>query len=360
MKLVGDPLLIKKLKIENFRNLVEVEIEPDYELNFFNGANGAGKTSVIESIVVLSRGRSFRTNQSGELVGPEQKTFRVYAETSGAERGDQRLGLERSGNHWRARKDGQELSQLSQLTRSMPLMLMEPNSHLLVSGTPEIRRKYIDWGMFHVEQQFLDTWRRYSKILKQRNAALRSRQETLLDSLDEVMSESGTRLTRLRKDHFTEISGIIQSLLGTLSKDLSGVDMEYEPGWRGESLKEALLLSRERDLERGMTCLGPHRADISLKWRNTVARAILSRGEQKILSAALLISQAIILSQHGDKPLILLDDLASEFDEKHFEAVLEQALSCGGQVWVTGARGQETIHGHKVFHVEHGRVREVL
>ena len=339
---------------------MQVEIDPHPELNFFQGANGSGKTSVIESIVVLSRGRSFRTNQSGELVGPEQKTFRIYAETSGAEPGDQRLGLERSGKHWRARKDGRELSQLSQLTRSLPLMLMEPNSHLLVSGAPEVRRKYIDWGMFHVEHQFLDVWRRYSKILKQRNAALRSRQINLLDSLDEVLAETGTRLTRLRKSHFNEISEVLAKLMVSLSRGLSGVEMEYEPGWKGENLKEALLLGRERDLERGMTCLGPHRADISLKWRDTMARAILSRGEQKILSAALLISQAMILSEHGDKPVILLDDLASEFDEKHFAAVLEQALSCGGQVWVTGARGQETEHGHKVFHVEHGRVREML
>ena len=340
--------------------MVQAEIEPHSELNFLHGANGAGKTSVIESIVVLSRGRSFRTNQSGELVGPEQKIFRIYAETSGKESGEQRFGLERSGKHWRARKDGKELSQLSQLTRSFPLMLMEPNSHLLVSGTPEIRRKYIDWGMFHVEHQFLDAWRRYSKILKQRNAALRSRQVDLLDSLDEVISESGTRLTGLRKDHFNEISGIIEKLMSSLSKELSGVEMEYDPGWKGESLKEALILGRERDLERGMTGLGPHRADITLKWRDTAARAILSRGEQKILSAALLISQAIILSGHGDDPVILLDDLASEFDEMHFEAVLEQALSCGGQVWVTGAREHKTNHRHKVFHVERGQVKEML
>lgn len=340
--------------------MVQAEIEPHSELNFLHGANGAGKTSVIEAIVVLSRGRSFRTNQSGELVGPEQKIFRIYAETSGKESGDQRLGLERSGKHWRARKDGKELSQLSQLTRSLPLMLMEPNSHLLVSGTPEIRRKYIDWGMFHVEHQFLDAWRRYSKILKQRNAALRSRQADLLDSLDEVISESGTRLTGMRKGHFNEISGIIEKLMSSLSKELSGVEMEYDPGWKGESLKEALILGRERDLERGMTGLGPHRADITLKWQDTAARAILSRGEQKILSAALLISQAIILSGHGDKPVILLDDLASEFDEMHFEVVLEQALSCGGQVWVTGAREHKTNHRHKVFHVEHGQVREML
>jgi len=360
LNFVGDTLLIKKLKIENFRNLVQAELTPHSKLNFLHGANGAGKTSVIESLVVLSRGRSFRTNQSGELVGPEQKIFRIYAETTGTESGDQRLGLERSGNHWRARKDGQELSQLSQLTRSLPLMLMEPNSHLLVSGTPEVRRKYIDWGMFHVEHQFLDAWRRYSKILKQRNAALRSRQIALLDSLDEVISETGNRLTGLRTSHFNEISAIIEKLMGSLSKGLSGVEMEYHPGWKGESLKEALVLGRERDLERGMTGMGPHRADITLKWQDAAARAILSRGEQKILSAALLISQAIILSEHGDKPLVLLDDLASEFDKKHFEAVLEQALSCGGQVWVTGAREQKINHGHKVFHVEHGQVREML
>ena len=111
------------------------------------------------------------------------------------------MGLERSGKQWRARINGRELNQLSTLLRELPLVLMEPNSHLLVSGSPETRRRYLDWGMFHVEHEYLNTWKRFSKILKQRNAALRSGQASVLDSIDEVFIELGLRLGGFREKH---------------------------------------------------------------------------------------------------------------------------------------------------------------
>ena len=353
-------MFIKTLQIENVRNLARVDIEPSPTLNFLFGANGAGKTSVLESLVVLSRGRSFRTNQANELIGPEGSSFRVFAESLNHARKTIRLGLERSGKHWRARKNGDDLSQLSQLTRDLPLVLMEPNSHLLVSGPPEVRRKYIDWGMFHVEHEFLATWRRFSKILKQRNAALRFRQEDVLESIDAVFSEVGSRLGGLRRSHSDEIAEHVQGLLADLGSSLENMRFEYHDGWTRGSLQESLLAGREGDLMRGTTGSGPHRADIALFYKESPARSVLSRGEQKLLSAALLLSQVEILAKMGEKPIILLDDLASEFDQEHFERVLARALECGGQVWVSGTRIHSSEVDHKVFHVEHGQVQEMV
>jgi len=353
-------LFIKSLNIENLRNLDRVGIEPHPRLNILFGGNGAGKTSVIESIVVLSRGRSFRTTQASELIGCSKSFFRVVSETVNDKRKTTHVGLERSKKHWRGRKDGSDLSQLSQLTRVLPLVLMEPNSHLLVNGAPEVRRKYLDWGMFHVEHEFLDTYRRYSKILKQRNAALRMRQQSILDSIDEVFCESGVKLDAMRKEHCIAVSAEVQVLLKKLSPHLTGFGMEYVQGWVNKSLREALEESREKDLVRGVTELGPHRGDLSMTFNGIPARSLLSRGEQKILSAAMLLSQAAILSAKVEKPLVLLDDLASEFDERHFRNVLDHSLEIGGQVWVTGIHRFTVKQKHKVFHVEHGGVREVL
>ena len=324
------------------------------------GGNGAGKTSVLESMVVLSRGRSFRTKQASELIGPVAGSFRLFAEAINNSEKTHRLGLERSGKHWRARLDGNDVSQLSQLTRGLPLVLMEPNSHLLVSGPPEVRRKYLDWGMFHVEHEFLDTWRRFSKILKQRNAALRFRQEDVLDSIDRVFSELGTRLGQLRRMHSNAISEKVQVLLTELGSGLADIRLEYRDGWAKESLAESLAASREGDLDRGSTGSGPHRADIALFHKDVYARSVLSRGEQKLLSAALLLSQADILSKQGEKPVILLDDLASEFDKHHYESVLSKAHESGGQVWVSGTRKHSIGIEHKLFHVEHGAVKEMV
>jgi DNA replication and repair protein RecF len=353
-------LRIVKLQIHNLRNLKSVDIEPHPGLNVLYGPNGAGKTSILESIVVLSRGRSFRTTQASELIGPEGQTFRVFAKTTENGTRNWKIGLERSRKNWRARKDGQDLTQLSKLTRCLPLVLMEPNSHLLVSGAPEIRRRYLDWGMFHVEQEFLQVSRGFSKILKQRNAALRSKQEDVLDSMDEVFCELGVRLGQLRQSHSEAISEAVGGLLTELSSTLERVQIEYSIGWPPGALSDSVIKSRSTDLIKGMTAYGPHRADIRLIYRESKARTILSRGEQKILAAALLLSQAEILAKQKKTPVLLLDDLASEFDDEHYESVLGRALQVGGQVWVSGTGKRETVADHAMFHVKHGEATEVV
>ena len=353
-------MIVRKLQIENFRNLQAVDIQPHPKLNFLEGVNGAGKTSVLEALVVLSRGRSFRTTQAAELIGPDSDTFRVFA-VAESDRGElHRLGLERSRKRWRGRKDGEDLSQLSQLTRALPLVLMEPDSHLLVSGPPDVRRRYIDWGMFHVEPAFLDTWRSFSKALKQRNAALRCKSTDVLDSIDTVLVHHGEKLDRYRRAHCESISGRIQAMLQELSTGLGDISLDYVPGWSGSNYAEQLRAGRNRDLERGVTLNGPHRADLNLGCGSTAARAVLSRGEQKVLAAALLLSQAELLQRCGRRPVILLDDLGSEFDRRHFQSVLSRALSVGSQVWVTGTRKPSLPQAAALFHVEQGMVREVV
>lgn len=354
----GDLLIIKSLKLENFRNLAQVEVAPHPRLNLFFGPNGAGKTSVLEALVVLSRGRSFRTTVAAELIGRTGPTFRIFAHGEDEAGRDQRLGLERSGKRWRGRRNGRDLSQLSELTRSLPVVLMEPDSHLLVSGAPEVRRKFLDWGMFHVKQEYLDVWRRYSQALKQRNAALRQQQSGVLDSLDAVVADQGSRLSELRQAHAAAVAEKLQLTLETLHAGIAGIDIEYQPGWAGESLAEVLRRNRGRDMERGLTTHGPHRADLGLRCGDASARSILSRGEQKLLAAALLLTQADLLAGLGERPVLLLDDLASEFDEAHYARVLGRAVASGAQVWLTGTRGQRPGEHCAMFHVEQGQVLE--
>lgn len=353
-------MIIRKLQVENFRNLRAVDIQPHPQLNYFHGANGAGKTSVLEALVVLSRGRSFRTTQAAELIGPLEETFRLFSLVEAKGGQVHRLGLERSGKRWRGRKDGRDLSQLSHLTRSLPLVLMDPDSHLLVSGPPEARRRYLDWGMFHVEPGFLESWRNFSKALKQRNAALRNHQAAVLDSLDQVLAQHAEALSSYRDSHCRAISGNILDMLRELNSGLSHVSLDYMKGWSADVYSDQLRLNRSRDLERGMTTNGPHRADLGLSCGTIPARAVLSRGEQKVLAAALLLTQAELLVNSGEHPVILLDDLASEFDRAHFDSVLLRALAVGSQVWVTGTRQAELSQPCSVFHVEQGQVREVV
>ena len=351
---------INKLRIENLRNLVDVSVKPHQDLNFIVGDNGAGKTAILESMVVLSRGRSFRTPQASELIGPEKKSFRVFAEILNDDGKSHRLGLERTGKQWKARKDASDLEKISELTHSLPIILMEPNSHLLVSGTPEFRRKFLDWGVFHVEHSFLETWKRFSRVLKQRNSALRTGQNDILDSLDSQISPLGERLSDLRTKHKESINEELKELLPALSPELKGIELEYLNGWGSGRYEDALKEGRERDMDRGATHSGPHRADMTILKGKALARTMLSRGEQKIVSAALLLAQSKLLTSLGESPIILLDDLASEFDKVHFDNVLKEARQRGGQVWITGTNKPELNGTHKMFHVKHGILKEML
>lgn len=353
-------MIIKSLKASNLRNLGDIAIQPHEGVNYLYGRNGAGKTSVLESIIILSRGRSFRTSQAQDLIGPNGKTFHVFAEICNHDKTVMRLGLERSGKRWRGRIDGRDLSQLSQLTRRLPAVMMEPDSHQLISGSPENRRKYLDWGMFHVEHEFLGVWRNYSKALKQRNAALRRGDKAVLESIDEVLSQHGTQLSKLRQRFAKTVSGRIGTMMNRISESTPAVTLEYQPGWGAESYLQALKNNEKRDMERGMTHSGPHRADLALTCGKQAARAVLSRGEQKALAAAMLLTQAEILVEAGEKPILLLDDLVSEFDSNHFKRVLDAAISLNTQVWLSGTDKPVLAVPHKMFHVKQGRVEELV
>jgi len=315
---------------------------------------------VLESLSVLSRGRSFRTSQAAELTGSGGQSYRVFAEGSDKDDGTHRLGLERHKGHWKARLDGTDVRQLSQLSRLLPTVVMEPDSHLLVGGVPEYRRKYLDWGMFHVEPGFLELWRNFSKALKQRNAALRNGQTDILDSLDEVTARYGSELGAIRVRHAKKVAERIEEMLETLKSRVRSVEIRYQKGWKGDQYLDSLNHCRSRDLERNTTTSGPHRADLNLLCNGVPARAVLSRGEQKAFAAAMLLTQADLLEEANRRPVLLLDDLVSEFDHEHFVSVLGKALSGARQVWVTGTEVPALEMGHKMFHVEQGQVRELV
>jgi len=354
-------VLVKTLKINNLRNIQQTSLELHPTLNLLVGDNGAGKTTVLEGLMVLAKGRSFRTGNIASLVGPHDEFFRVLATIENDSHQARTLGIERDARDWRARRDGTEVRQLGELAECLPIVLMEPNSHQLVSGAPETRRRLLDWSVFHVEHAFLPTWRRYGRAVKQRNAALRTRDERMVASLDPLVADLGEDIHRLRFDAVRLLGEYFESKLTLLGQGLVSVNWRYQPGWSGERLSDALVQTRARDMERGATGPGPHRADIVFTIEGKPARDSLSRGEQKLVSAALLLAQAELMASTGYRPIILFDDLASEFDQGHRQAVLAAALRLGAQVWITGTTADSLPEADpsswRVFHVEHGSFR---
>lgn len=353
-------MLVKSFSINNLRNIVSTHLELDPCLNCFIGGNGAGKTSVLEALAVLSKGRSFRSGQVSSLIGPESKHFQVVTKIESQDGQAHQLGMERGSDYWTARHNGHDVSQLSELTELLPHVLLAPSSHTLVSGPPDGRRKYLDWGVFHVEHDFLMLWRRYARALKQRNAALRQSNAIMVESLEPQLIRLGEQLHVSRQRHADHLSDMLQEKLPLFNRTLKGLKLSYRKGWAGDSLAEALELSTARDMERGSTGPGPHKADLYLTLDGSAAKERLSRGEQKALTAAMIMAQAQLICESGEKPLLLLDDLSSELDESHLARVLHAGLELGVQIWLTGTELAPAIGSCKssftVFHVEHGVV----
>lgn len=351
---------VKSLSISNLRNIESIQIDLNPCFNYFGGDNGAGKTSILEALAVLSKGRSFRSGQISALIGPNDNKFQLVSTIDSQSGIPHQMGMERGSNFWAARHNGEDVTQLSELTRLLPYVLLEPSSHTLISGPPDGRRKYLDWGVFHVKHDFLLLWRRYSRVLKQRNAALRMSSLDLVESLDPQFIELGEKLHQARGLHVDLLSESLQTKLPIFNKTLEGINLSYRKGWAGESLAESIQLSRSRDIERGSTGPGPHKADLYLSLDGSPARERLSRGEQKALTSAMILTQAQLITESGEKPVLLLDDLSSELDEEHLGKVLSAGMDLGVQIWMTGT-GSAPESGaaegsYKVFHVEHGRI----
>ena len=350
---------LTRIRIESFRCLAQVELALDPEQNYFFGPNGAGKTSLLEAIHVLGRGRSFRLRQNKRLIQYDARGFSVFGEVQASGR-NHRLGISVDSDGRRLRLDGQDGAMMTAMAQVLPVFVIEPSIHFLIEGGPGERRRFLDWGVFHVEQGYIATWRRYRRVLGQRNAALRSGQHS--GSWDKLLAAAGTQVTEARERYVGELR---QALAG-LGEELLGQPLEvnYRPGWRADtSLQAALQKSRARDEQTRATQVGPHRAELEIKLGIRGVREEISRGQQKLAAAALVLAQVRVLAgSRGHGGALLVDDPAAELDTMALRALLTVLETLPAQKIITGLT-ETSLQGAQPstrFHVEQGRVRPMV
>lgn len=356
-----------QLSIQNLRCLHQADLDLHPGRNLIVGANGSGKTSLLEAIFLLGRGRSFRTRNSERLITHGESRLVVFGRTQPENSGTPTaLGIQVTrGEPTVAKIQGEFTQTLATLSEVLPVQVIDPGVHKLVEDSAFRRRRWMDWATFHVEHGFVDVWGSYTRTLKQRNAALRqslangaagspqlAAWDIELVQLGERLAQSRRRMLEALQPHWEE------TVLA-----LSGLKPElvYFQGWaRDSSLVTALQASRERDLARGSTQVGPHRADILLKLNGKLARDILSRGQQKLVAVAMILAQLRLLTQLlPEPPLLLLDDPAAELDPERLSLFISQVAPLRCQLVLTSltAGGQPFGQPDRMFHVEQGRVR---
>ncbi len=347
------------IDIEQFRCIEKARVDLALDANLIVGPNASGKTSLLEAIYLLGSGHSFRTRQTEKLVRHQADSFLTVAKVNGPY-GVDILGVRGMPDSKEVHVNGEAVHGLAGLAARLPVQVIDPEVHRLLEDGPVRRRRFLDWGVFHVEQRFHDAWRRYQRALRQRNVSLRSRRPPEeLRVWNTELVEQGTQVALFRDTYVQELRPFVtrmgQQLLGL------NVDIEHQRGWKTQTALEAAIHdAMSRDQVRGVTSVGPHRADLLLKVANVAAKDRISRGQQKMLACALLLAQQAHRSAIGAPPAcLLLDDPAAELDVDNLGKLLAAVSAIPTQLVVTSLTRDALKHfpHARLFHVEHGMVQ---
>jgi DNA replication and repair protein RecF len=355
-----------ELRLENLRNISSLALQLDPGINLFIGPNGAGKTSILEGAYLLSHAQSFRTGQINALIRRGAEQFNLFARVE-RQAGPVQIGLSRALSAWVAKVNNDEAVSLGGMLKEYAQVCFEPGTHALISGGSEERRRFLDWGVFHVEPEFLLCARAFRRALRQRNALLKQDGNNLeLDWWDAEFARTGELLSAMRHRYFRHFSSVLIDAAMLYLPELGAVNIRYSRGWpEVGSLELALRETRASDQTRGFTGRGPHRADWGIQFDSAPQREHLSRGQEKLCALACVLAQArCFANSRGEWPVIALDDLSSELDAAHQRIVVDTLSSCGAQVLISAIEVPDCLKAldvsTRLFHVEHGGVRTLL
>ena len=361
------------VQIQNFRNIDSVSITPSESINFLFGLNGSGKSSFLEAIHYLGFGRSFRTSKHNTVVNSESDSFSVFTRCS--DKGEHlKLGISRGrAENCTVSINGERSKKVADLVRQLPVQIFTPQSSDLIIGSPSLRRRYLDWGLFHVEQSFELVSNTYKRLLKHKNALLKNTVQSTKDIndaqsayWDDQLVRAGESLTDLRNAFLERLKPHIYHYLTQFLPEIS-VEISYHRGWEREVDFEASIHKKKyKDSKLGFLSVGPHKADLRFKIDGVIASEVLSRGQLRMLVAALQLAETqCLMEDTGKTSVFLLDDVGAELDVSKREKFIDALLALDSQLFVTAIEKEQVkflnkYKNKKMFHVEHGQVNEEI
>lgn len=355
---------LRRLWLTDFRSYSSLDLELGDGLTCIIGENGIGKTNVLEAMAYAVRLQSFRGADAATMIRHGATTAIVRAEA--ASKGRELLveaELRRVGRG-RVQVNRQRLSRAADLAAAARVSVFAPDDLATIKGSPSLRRDFLDDAVVALWPRQDETRRQLAQILRQRNALLRSKGGRLddegammLDVWDERLAATGEALGAARSSLITEARAFVDQAYRELSGRDDQVALEYAPAWFEEGLAAALATSRDQDLRRGATLVGPHRDDLSIMLNGLPSRSHASQGEQRTLALSLRLGVHLLLTdRHGESPLLLLDDVFSELDQYRTAALFE-ALPPGQALLTTAAVLPEGVEPAAVFEATPGALQ---
>ncbi len=354
---------LDSLAIRKVRNLLDVEITLGTEVNIIYGENASGKTAILESIYLLSKARSFRTGHIKEVIQHNQDGLVVSGVINTHKNKTVSTGLRKSHKETEIRYNGERVKAVSEQAKNVVVQIANPENTKLLTGSPKDRRKWMDWALFHVEQDYLQVWHSYHRALRNRNSLLRrSAKEEEYYVWESIMANTAKDL----KESWQKYLGCLQQYYQDTADQHQCAEVKFvarKDKYKTDNFLEYLQSTRRSDIKAGFTQQGPHKADLEFKIKGRHISTIFSRGQIKLFIILLSIAQARLLKIEREiTPIFLADDLAAELDKKTVEMLLELLYGEKMQMFITATNPGEIIRKNTeitLFHVEHGHVKNV-
>ena len=321
-------MYIKKIKLFNFRNYEEQEIELYDKINIFYGDNAQGKTNILEAIYICALGKSFRTKREKELIKFDKSNTTVEIEFEKKDRdGKIKLYIDNKKTFF---VNGIKIKKLSELLGNINIVMFSPDDISILKGGPENRRKFLDIMISQIRPNYIFLLNQYIKTLEQRNNYLRqikfeNKNMDMLDIWDEKLAELSEKIYKYRKEFIDKINNKIPEIHGKITEEKENIKMLYTSYCTNcGKLLEDLKKQRINDINKGYTRLGIHRDDFSIEINNKALQIFGSQGQHRSAILSLKITELEIIKEEiGEYPILLLDDFMSELDTKRKSNFLE-------------------------------------
>ncbi|MGQ8820956.1 DNA replication/repair protein RecF [Bibersteinia trehalosi] len=328
---------LSRLIINNFRNLTAVDLDLSHGFNFLVGANGSGKTSLLEGIFYLGHGRSFKSHISNRIIHYDHDEFTLFGKIE-EDKHEWSVGLQKNRQgDTKLKINGEDAKKIADLAHLLPMQVITPEGLTLLNGGPTYRRAFLDWGLFHQYTEFHRLWSDLKRLLKQRNAALNQvRDYAELKFWDIELAKLAHSVSEMRAMYAEALRPEIEKTCRFFLPELE-ISVSFHQGWeKGADYLEILAQGFERDKNLGYTMIGPQKADFRFRANGLPVEDVLSRGQLKLLMCALRLAQGeYLVAQKARQCLFLIDDFASELDPVKRELLAHRLRQSGSQVFVT-------------------------
>ena len=312
---------ISKVKIKDFRNYEEQEIQLNENINVFYGENAQGKTNIIEAIFLCSMGKSFRAKQDREMIRLNCNNAIVEVEYNKIDR-DGKIKIQ-IGNRKNILVNGVKIKKLSELLGNLNVVIFTPDDINILKGGPQNRRRFLDIMISQLKPNYMHNLSLYSKTLEQRNNYLRQikeeqKSEAMLDIWDEELVKYAVIISKYREEFMEKIKNKIKKIHNEITDNKEDINIEYITECdEKEKYLNLLKQRRKLDIIKGYTTKGIHRDDFNIYINDRELSVYGSQGQHRTTMLSLKLSEVNIVEEEiGEKPILLLDDFMSELDEK--------------------------------------------